>query len=243
MSVRVRDRASRITVAAGVVGLVVAAVGAFGTGIAGAHVTVTPMSAQARQPATLAFQVPNEAGGIHADHIAAGGATIRLEIVLPSDHPIPGVTPQSPPGWNAQVRSDGGFVRSVVWTGGRITGTSIERFRISTGPLPADTDRLVFRAIQTYDIGVEVDWDDAAVNAAPEPVNPAPVVFVTGGTASNPASTTTSSSSDSGISTGVVIGAVALLVLAVAVALFLVRRRPQTRPRPRRVARRTRSRR
>ena len=210
--------------------LVAALVGLLGVAGAAAHVTVTPTSSPAGQPATFTFRVPNEPVGPHAGHeIGAAAVTIRFEVVMPTEHPVPDVTVEAPPGWTAQVREAGGFVRSVSWTGGRISSSDVARFRITTGPLPADTDQLVIQAIQTYNIGVEIQWDDVVGADGREPMNPAPVVTVVGGTPSGTAAATAATNSGSdGFPGAVVAVAVGLVGAGAVAAMAIARRRSRT---------------
>ena len=70
----------------------------------------------------------------------------------------------------------------------RITWTATDRglapgqfdlFTISAGPLPTNTRKLTFKAIQTYSDGTTVNWIQATVKGAPEPEHPAPVLTLT----------------------------------------------------------------
>jgi diadenosine tetraphosphatase ApaH/serine/threonine PP2A family protein phosphatase len=63
-------------------------------------------------------------------------------------------------------------VAKVVWTGGKIAPGQFEEFDVAMGPLPEDTDQLVFKALRTYDDGEVVRWIDTAAAGAPEPEHP-----------------------------------------------------------------------
>ena len=63
-----------------------------GTGIAAAHVTVTPTQATQGGYGTFTFKVPNE---------SATADTIKIEIKIPADTPVPSVSYQPVPGWTA----------------------------------------------------------------------------------------------------------------------------------------------
>src|SRR5690349_6093725 len=85
-----------------------------------AHVTVAPASApKGATDVQLAFQVPNE----------ESSPTTKVQIVLPTDAPLVGVTAENIPGWTAQVttqkldtpiQTDDGAISEVVsdvtWT-------------------------------------------------------------------------------------------------------------------------------
>ncbi|MFC5662932.1 YcnI family protein [Kitasatospora misakiensis] len=155
-------------------------------GPAFAHVTVNPGSAEQGGYAAVDFRVPNE-------NDAAG--TVKLEVNLPLDHPLASVRTQPLPGWTATVEkakldkplkvhgSDvNEAVSKITWTadaGVKIAPGQFQEFRVSLGPLPTDTDKLVFKALQSYDNGDVVRWIDEAKDGQPEPAKPAPVLKLT----------------------------------------------------------------
>jgi uncharacterized protein YcnI len=53
-------------------------------------------------------------------------------------------------------------VSKITWTGGSIAPGTFEEFDVSMGPLPTDTDQLIFKTLQTYDNGEVVRWIDTA---------------------------------------------------------------------------------
>ena len=53
---------------------------------------------------------------------------------------------------------------------------------MSFGPLPDDTDELVFKALQTYSSGEVVSWIDETPEGGAEPEHPAPVVHLVAAT-------------------------------------------------------------
>lgn len=146
--------------------LLVAALG-MAAAPAAAHVTVNPQEAAKGGFAKLAFRVPNE---------REAPATVQVEIVFPSDHPLRSVSVRPRPGWTYSVEREGEAVARITWTGGVIRPGEFEEFEVSGGPLPTDADRLVFRALQTYDNGEVVRWIEEAVEGGPEPEHPAPVL-------------------------------------------------------------------
>jgi uncharacterized protein YcnI len=161
------------------------------TGPAWAHVTVDPGEAPKGGFAKLAFRVPNERDD---------SGTVQLEVELPAEHPIPFVSVRPKPGWTASVETaplpapveeegeetteEGEEITEAVsritWTGGRIGPGEFDDFEISAGPLPDDTDRLVFRALQTYESGEVVRWIEETPPGGEEPEFPAPVLELTG---------------------------------------------------------------
>ncbi|HEY0500445.1 MAG TPA: DUF1775 domain-containing protein [Kutzneria sp.] len=209
----------------GVLGTIVVGGLLAATGSAAAHVTAQPNTATQGSYTKIAFRVPNEEDK---------AATVKLEVTFPADHPVASVETKSVPGWTVQVdkakpakplKSDDGDVAEVVskitWTGGKITPDTFEEFEVSLGPLPTDTDSLVFKAIQTYDNGDVVRWIETGAEAE----HPAPTVKLSpkATTAATPVTPTASSTSDTsslplvfgiiGIVIGLVAGALAVLAL------------------------------
>ncbi|MFF1747761.1 YcnI family copper-binding membrane protein [Streptomyces mirabilis] len=174
-------------------------------GAAFAHVTVHPETyAKGATDGVLTFRVPNEEDT---------ASTTKVQVFLPTDHPVLGVlvTPQE--GWTAQVtttklktpvKTDDGTITEAVseitWTGGRIRHGQYQDFNVAFGQLPDDTDQLSFKTLQTYSDGNVVRWIEEEKKGAEEPENPAPVLTLTAenaGTGSDGASDSASGSSSS----------------------------------------------
>ncbi|MFI0962222.1 YcnI family protein [Streptomyces sp. NPDC021080] len=180
-------------------------------GAASAHVTVHPESyAKGATDGLLSFRVPNEEDT---------ASTTKVQVFLPTDHPLLGVlvTPQA--GWTAKattvklkkpVKTDDGTITDTVseitWTGGRIRHGEFQDFQVAFGQLPDDVDQLTFKTLQTYSDGKVVRWIEQSQKGEEEPESPAPVLALTAkGSGEEPASTATgaagsdasSSSSDS----------------------------------------------
>lgn len=153
-------------------------------GTAFAHVTVHPESyAKGATDGVLTFRVPNEEDT---------AATTKVQVFLPTDHPVLGVLVSPRDGWDAQVtttklktpiKTDDGTITDAVseitWTGGRIRHGQYEDFDVAFGQLPDDTDQLTFKALQTYSDGNVVRWIEESKQGGAEPQNPAPVVRLT----------------------------------------------------------------
>jgi uncharacterized protein YcnI len=153
-----------------------------------AHVTAQPSTAEQGSYSVIALRVPTESD-------TAG--TVKLQVSLPTDHPISSVRTTPRPGWtatmtktplNPPVQVDGRTVTeaisAVTWTadpGVRIRPGEFADFPLSLGPLPTGTDRLVLPAVQTYDDGEVVAWDQPPAADGSEPERPAPVVALTPG--------------------------------------------------------------
>ena len=174
------------------VALVAAACVALLAGPASAHVTVNPGTAQQGGYTAVDFRVPNENDAAN---------TVKLEVNLPLDHPLASVRTLPLPGWTTTVEKAkldkpltvhgadvNEAVSKITWTadpGTKIAPGQFQEFRVSIGPLPTDTDTLVFKALQTYDNGDVVRWIDEAKDGQPEPAKPAPVLALTAAAAAS----------------------------------------------------------
>ncbi|MEV7178793.1 YcnI family protein [Kitasatospora sp. NPDC093679] len=174
--------ARRTTLAAAVAGAAVVAL----AGPAAAHVTVQPGSVPQGGYTAVAFRVPDESDT---------ASTVKLEVSLPMDHPMASVRIQPLPGWtavlekskldkplNAHGKDITEAVSKITWTadaGTKIAPGQFQEFRVSLGALPTDTDKLTFKALQTYDNGEVVRWIEEAKEGQPEPAKPAPVLTLT----------------------------------------------------------------
>jgi uncharacterized protein YcnI len=155
-----------------------------GTGVAAAHVTVTPTQATQGGYGTFTFKVPNE---------SATANTIKIEIKIPADTPVPSVSYQPVPGWTAttteaalptpQTSDDGVLTKSVQTvtftadSGTKIAPGQFQTFSLSMGPLP-EVDSISFPTDQTYDDGSVVNWADPTPEDGSEPEHPAPTVVL-----------------------------------------------------------------
>lgn len=151
---------------------------------ASAHVTVQPGEAEAGSYAVVAFRVPNERDD---------AATTKLRVILPEDQPVASVSTTPVPGWKVTTRTRTldepldqhgqqitDVVSEVVWTatGDGVAPSQFEDFEISMGPLP-ESGKMVFKALQTYEGGEQVNWNEVAVDESVEPEHPAPVLTLT----------------------------------------------------------------
>jgi uncharacterized protein len=150
---------------------------------ASAHVTVEPGSAEKGGYSTVALNVPNE---------QESADTVKVELYLPTDHPIASVATQPVPGWTVQVtraklktplKTDDGVVSEavtkIVWTGGKIAPGQFQQFPLSLGPLPDDEDQLLLKTVQTYGNKDVVRWIEPQQKGQAEPENPAPALTLT----------------------------------------------------------------
>jgi uncharacterized protein YcnI len=216
-----------------------------------AHVAIEPSTAAKGDYSTVVFKVPNEQDG---------ASTLKVEVNLPADHPIPSVSTQPVPGWSAALtkeklktplKTDDGTVDEAVtkitWTaarGGGIGPGQFQQFPVSLGPLPQNTGELVFKTLQTYSNKDIARWIEVQQKGQPEPENPAPVLKLTAagdkGTTSAAASpvakaepTAGSPGSGGTDTTARVLGVVGVVVGVCGVALgVLAGRRRDTAPAP-----------
>ncbi|KOX00555.1 membrane protein [Streptomyces sp. NRRL B-1140] len=172
-------KASRIVAAGAAAGITVLALSA----PAFAHVTVQPEGTAAKGGyAVIDFKVPNERDD---------ASTTKLEVNFPTDHPLASVMPEPMPGWKIDVTKSKldkplemhgekitEAVTKVTWTaeGKGIEAGYFEKFPLSVGQLPEDTDQLAFKALQTYSNKEVVRWIEVPQKGKEEPDNPAPVL-------------------------------------------------------------------
>ncbi|MEU8704112.1 YcnI family protein [Streptomyces sp. NPDC048565] len=155
-------------------------------GTASAHVSVQPQGEAAKGGyATVNFKVPNERDN---------ASTVKVEVSLPTDHPLASVSPQPVAGWKIKVTKSklaeplevhgkkiDEAVSKVTWTAddNGIEPGFFEQFPLSVGQLPEDTDQLVFKALQTYSNKEVVRWIEEPTEGGEEPETPAPVLTLT----------------------------------------------------------------
>lgn len=148
-----------------------------------AHVSVQPEGTAAKGGyATVDFKVPNERDN---------ASTTKLEVSFPTDHPLASVQPQPVAGWDVEITRSkldkpvelhgekiDEAVSKVTWTasGKGIEPGFFQKFPLSVGQLPEDTDELVFKALQTYSNKEVVRWIEVPQDGAEEPDYPAPVL-------------------------------------------------------------------
>jgi periplasmic copper chaperone A len=165
---------------------VAATAAVLGAAPAFAHVTAQPGEAAQGGYSVVSLRVPNESD-------TAG--TVKLEVTLPADHPLSSVRTTPVPGWTATMtkaavnppvqvgeRMVSEAVRTVTWTanpGTRIGPGEFLEFPLSVGPLPTGVDEFALPAVQTYDDGEVVAWDQPMNPDGSEPERPAPTLALT----------------------------------------------------------------
>jgi len=131
---------------------------------AAAHVEVRPAVARPGNTVELTFRVPNE---------RADAATVGLELFLPKGVPAK-VAPH--PGWTSTDRGGGAIAFAPDTPDGAIGPGRAQDFKVTLGPLPK-TDRIVFKALQTYADGDVVRWIQAT---GPDDERPAAILDLSG---------------------------------------------------------------
>ncbi len=133
---------------------------------AAAHVTVSPDTVKAGSFEKLEIRVPSE---------SPTEDVVELSVQMPGG--VTEVEALDLEGWSAEVDEEGGEVRTVTWTGGRIAPNGVLEFPIRVR-IPRGADTLAFKAVERYDGGKVSRWI-----GAPDSENPAPVLTVSGSVA------------------------------------------------------------
>jgi uncharacterized protein YcnI len=144
------------------------------SGVAWAHVVVSPKEVPADSYQVLTVRVPTE------KDIPTTG--IRVEV--PEGFTAAGVRPV--PGWESEFEEDGGVVRAITWSGGEIQPREFQEFAIQA-KAPEETGEYSWRAFQTYQDGSVVEWtgppEEEGAEEESEDKGPAAVLeVVQGGT-------------------------------------------------------------
>ena len=208
-----------------------------------AHVTVQPSEVEGGGYSVVSFRVPNERDD---------ASTAKVQVLLPVAQPVASVSTTPVPGWEVATKSRtlddpielhgeqvDTVVSQVTWTAtaGGVEPGQFQDFDVSMGPLP-ESGEMVFTAIQTYDSGEVVKWNEVAVDDAVEPERPAPVLTIsapveeaagteasdTTDVGTEPASATTEGDDEESMVLPLALSGTALVV-AVAALLLAVRRR------------------
>ncbi|MDX3690511.1 YcnI family protein [Streptomyces europaeiscabiei] len=173
------------------------------SGPAFAHVSVAAEGTAAKGGyATVNFKVPNERDD---------ATTTKLEINFPTDHPIASAQPEAIPGWKIKVTKAkldkpvelhgeqiDEAISKITWTAADdgIAAGFFQKFPVSMGQLPENTDELVFKAIQTYSNKEVVRWIEVPKDGEEEPENPAPVLALSAAAEDHHGSSGDSTASD-----------------------------------------------
>ena len=159
-------------------------------GIAQAHVSVQPGTAEGGGFSVVAFRVPNERDD---------ASTTQVRVTLPKDQPIGSVQTTPVPGWKITTTTRqldqpiemfgeqlDTVVSEVTWTAtaGGIRPGQFQDFDLSLGQLP-QSGMMIFNALQTYSSGEKVNWNEVSADPSVEPEHPAPTLTITPAAAEN----------------------------------------------------------
>ncbi|MFJ2816883.1 YcnI family protein [Streptomyces sp. NPDC087294] len=205
------------------------------SGVAFAHVTVHPESyPKGATDGVLTFRVPNEEDT---------ASTTKVQVFLPTDHPVLGVLVSPRDGWTAKVttaklktpvKTDDGTITDAVseitWTGGKIDAGQFEDFDVAFGQLPDNASELTFKTLQTYSDGTTVRWIEEPQSGDDDPENPAPVLRLTAksvtqsGTSTPAAKSTSAAEARDATARGLGVAGLVVGALGLAAAAFAVLR-------------------
>jgi uncharacterized protein YcnI len=120
------------------------------SGVAAAHVVVSPAEVQTAAFQTFSVGVPNE----------RDTAVTKLELKVPGD--LQFVSPTVHLGWEISIKKSGNgkdaAVTDITWSGGSIPISQRDDFTFSA-KVPAKAAELQWKAFQTYEDGTVVSWD------------------------------------------------------------------------------------
>jgi periplasmic copper chaperone A len=166
-------------------GVTLAAVGVFvlaGAGIASAHVSAhSPDQLVQGGDAEIVFRSPNE---------EPTASLVKLQVNFSLTSPIGDAAIKPIPGWTYQLAmttlptpvrmtsdSISSAVQSITWTaqpGYAIKTGEFQEFDISIEGLPTNTTTMDMPAVQTYDNGDVVNWNQPTPASGVEPLHPLP---------------------------------------------------------------------
>ncbi len=184
------------------------------SGVAWAHVVVSPEEVPANEFQKLVVSVPTE------KDIPTTG--VRVEV--PEGFTVSRVQPA--PGWEYELEEDGGVVRAITWSGGELGATEFQEFAIQART-PEEPGEYAWRAFQTYADGSVVEWTGPPEEEAEEESGPASVVEVVEGGAQTDEPGAAAPESGGGFTPIAAYGGLGLgaLALMVAVLALLIRRK------------------
>jgi uncharacterized protein YcnI len=182
------------------------------TGVANAHVVVTPEEVTAGNFEKLTVSVPTE----------RDVPTTQIRLEVPEGFTVLGVRPV--PGWGYEFEEDAGEIRAIIWSGGEISPREFQEFTIQTRT-PEEPGKFVWNAYQTYEGGEVGEW-----TGSEDSEEPASVVRVAEGAEGGNDAATQESSSENLSSTGEITplaayGGLGVGVLALVLALVALLRR------------------
>src|SRR3712207_5153209 len=127
------------------------------TGMANAHVAVTPEEVPAGNFEKLTVSVPTE----------RDVPTTQIRLEVPEGFTVLGVRPV--PGWDYEFEEEAGEIRAITWSGGEIFPREFQEFTIQTRT-PEETGEFAWNAYQTYEGGEVVEWTGSEDSEEPASV-------------------------------------------------------------------------
>jgi uncharacterized protein YcnI len=115
------------------------------SGVAWAHVVVTPDEVPADDYQVLTVRAPTE----------KEIPTTQVRVEVPEGFVVSRVEPV--PGWEYEFEEEGGIVEAIVWSGGEIQPREFQQFALQART-PQETGEYVWDAYQTYEDGTVVEW-------------------------------------------------------------------------------------
>jgi uncharacterized protein YcnI len=226
----------RLIVRAGLPLAVVAGLLIGGAGIASAHVTAhSPDQLTQGGDAEIVFRAPNESDTANFT---------KLEVGFSTTSPIGDAAVKPVPGWTSQVTMTTlktpvkmtddtitSAVASITWTaqpGYAVKPGEFQEFSIAVEGLPTNTTTMDMPAVQTYDDGSVINWNQPTPASGQEPEHPLPHLTLaaadssaaTGSATMNMSGTTTTAASGSD-TTARWLGGIGLLLGALALGFGL----------------------
>jgi uncharacterized protein YcnI len=127
------------------------------TGLAWAHVEVSPEEVPAGEYEKMVVTVPTE----------KEVPTTEVRVEVPEGFVVSGVQPV--PGWEHEFEEEGGVVTAVVWSGGEIGPREFQEFALQA-QTPEEAGEFSWEATQTYEDGSTVEWTGPEDSEEPAPV-------------------------------------------------------------------------
>ncbi len=127
------------------------------TGVASAHVGVSPEEVPAGEYEKLVVTVPTE----------KEIPTTEVRVEVPEGFVVSGVQPV--PGWEHEFEEEGGVVTAVVWSGGEIGPREFQEFALQA-QTPKEAGEFSWGSTQTYEDGSNVEWTGPEDSEEPAPV-------------------------------------------------------------------------
>jgi uncharacterized protein YcnI len=116
------------------------------TGLASAHVVVTPAQANVGQELVFSVSSPNE----------QQAALVSLKLEIPKG--VTGVVPTAKVGWTISTDGTADDTRSITWSAGELPVGQREDFSFSA-QVPATASQVDWKAYQMYADGSVMHWD------------------------------------------------------------------------------------